>query len=58
VEQNRLSHAGEFGKKGGRNFPWHAATRTVLLEVTFIQAPQFDVGAASQAAEFFYCGDF
>src|SRR6266403_5370695 len=29
------------------------AARTVLLEVTFIQAPQFDVGAASQATEFF-----
>src|SRR5579863_7445209 len=35
-----------------RRYP-HAATRTVLLEVTFIQAPQFDVGAASQATEFF-----
>jgi len=31
----------------------HATTRTVLLEVTFIQAPQFDVGAPSQATEFF-----
>src|SRR6266702_96420 len=37
------------------DFRWypHAAARTVLLEVTFIQAPQFDVGAASQATEFF-----
>jgi len=29
-----------------RRYP-HAAARTVLLEVTFIQAPQVDVGAAS-----------
>jgi hypothetical protein len=35
-----------------RRYP-HAAARTVLLEVTFIQTPQFDVGAASQATEFF-----
>src|SRR5579863_9482370 len=28
----------------------HAAARTVLLEVTFIQTPQFDVGTTSQAA--------
>ena len=31
----------------------HAAARTVLLEVTFIQTPQFDVGTASQTTEFF-----
>src|SRR5580704_7098799 len=31
----------------------HAAARTVLLEVTFIQAPQLDVGTASQTAKFF-----
>src|SRR5208282_3693167 len=31
----------------------HAAARTVLLEVTFIQAPQFDVGTVSQTTEFF-----
>ena len=35
-----------------RRYP-HAATRPVLLEVTFIQTPQFDVGTASQATEFF-----
>jgi len=37
------------------DFRWypHAAARTVLLEVTFIQTPQFDVGTASQATEFF-----
>src|SRR5277367_286139 len=31
----------------------HATARAVLLEVTFIQTPQFDVGTASQATEFF-----
>ncbi len=31
----------------------HSATRTVLLEVTFIQTPQFDVGTTSQTTEFF-----
>ena len=31
----------------------HATARTVLLEVTFIQTPQFDVGTASQTTEFF-----
>jgi len=31
----------------------HAAARTVLLEVTFIQTPQFDVGMTSQTSEFF-----
>src|SRR5579859_4725134 len=31
----------------------HAAPGTVLLEVTFIQTPQFDVGTSSQTAEFF-----
>ena len=31
----------------------HATARTVLLEMTFIQTPQFDVGTASQATEFF-----
>src|SRR3989344_6185629 len=35
-----------------RGYP-HTAARAVLLEVTFIQAPQFDVGASSQAPEFF-----
>src|SRR5882757_5989372 len=35
-----------------RRYP-HATARTVLLEVTFIQTPQFDVGTASQATEFF-----
>src|SRR5882672_1109768 len=35
-----------------RGYP-HAASRAMLLEVTFIQAPQFDVGAASEATEFF-----
>jgi hypothetical protein len=35
-----------------RRYP-HATARTVLLEVTFIQAPQFDVGTTSQATEFF-----
>src|SRR5450755_531752 len=34
-----------------RRYP-HAAARTVLLEVTFIQTPQLDVGV------FFYCRDF
>jgi hypothetical protein len=29
----------------------HAASRTVLLEVTFLQAPQFNVGASGQAAK-------
>ena len=31
----------------------HAAARAMLLEVTFIQTPQFDVGTTSQATEFF-----
>ncbi len=31
----------------------HAAAGTVLLEVTFIQTPQFDVGTTSQAPELF-----
>src|ERR1700722_1104589 len=31
----------------------HAAPRTVLLEVTFIQTPQFDVGTTSQTPQFF-----
>src|SRR5271154_3058343 len=31
----------------------HAAAGTVLLEVAFIQTPQFDVGTASQTSEFF-----
>jgi hypothetical protein len=35
-----------------RRYP-HAATRAMLLKVTFIQAPQFDVGATSEATEFF-----
>ena len=35
-----------------RRYP-HATAGTVLLKVTFIQAPQFDVGMASQTAEFF-----
>ena len=35
-----------------RRYP-HATARTVLLEVTFIQTPQFDVGTASQTTEFF-----
>lgn len=35
-----------------RRYP-HAAARTVLLKVTFIQAPQFDVAASGQMAEFF-----
>ncbi len=35
-----------------RRYP-HSATRAMLLEVTFIQAPQFDVGAVSQTTEFF-----
>src|SRR6266851_2460757 len=35
-----------------RRYP-HATARTVLLEVTFIKAPQFDVGTAGQATEFF-----
>src|SRR5579859_550427 len=35
-----------------RRYP-HAAARAMLLEVAFIQAPQFDVVAASQAMEFF-----
>ena len=33
-----------------RGYP-HVTARTVLLEVTFIQTPQFDVGTASQATE-------
>jgi hypothetical protein len=36
----------------------HAAAGAVLLEVTFIQTPQFDVGTMSQTREFFYCRDF
>ncbi len=35
-----------------RRYP-HTAAGAMLLEVTFIQAPQFDVGASRQAAEFF-----
>src|SRR3984957_3093962 len=35
-----------------RRYP-HATARTVLLEVTFIQTPKFDVGAPGQATEFF-----
>src|SRR4030088_1185647 len=31
----------------------HATARAVLLEVAFIQTPQFDVGTTSQATEFF-----
>jgi hypothetical protein len=31
----------------------HAAARAVLLEVAFIQTPQFDVGTTSQTPEFF-----
>src|SRR5438132_14071391 len=31
----------------------HATARTMLLEVTFVQAPQFKVGLSSQTAEFF-----
>jgi hypothetical protein len=36
----------------------HPTARTVLLEVTFAQAPQFNVGPSSEAAEFFYRRDF
>ena len=35
-----------------RRYP-HATARTMLLEVTFILAPQFDDGTASQVTEFF-----
>src|SRR5438874_1650899 len=40
---------------GVLDFRWHphSTARTVLLEVTFIQTPQFDVGTTSQATEFF-----
>jgi len=36
----------------------HAAARAMLLKVAFIQVPQFDVGTASEATEFFYCCNF
>ena len=36
----------------------HSTAGAMLLEVTFIQAPQFDVGAPRQTTEFFYCRDF
>lgn len=42
----------QYGVLDFRRYP-HAATRAMLLEVAFIQAPQFDVGASSQASEFF-----
>ena len=35
-----------------RRYP-HATARAVLLEVTFIQTPQFDVGTAGQASRVF-----
>ena len=40
-----------------RRYP-HPTTRAVLLEVTFIQAPQIDVGAFGQTSQFFYHRDF
>ena len=35
-----------------------ATARAVLLKVTFVQAPQLNVGAPGQAAEFFYRRNF
>src|SRR5580692_3349300 len=51
---NRLSSRGVLQDRvlDFRRYP-HATARTVLLEVTFIQTPKFDVGATSQAMEFF-----
>ena len=36
----------------------HAVSGTVLLEVTFIQTPQFDVGTTRQMPEFFTAATF
>jgi hypothetical protein len=36
----------------------HAASGTMLLEVTFIQTPQFDVGTTSQTTDFFTAATF
>src|SRR5579859_281876 len=54
LASRRMLHDGIFDF---RRYP-HAAARAMLLEVAFIQAPQFDVVAASQAMEFFYSRDF
>src|ERR1019366_4646800 len=54
-KQATALRAGACCSMGSLDYRWypHAAARTMLLEVTFIQAPQFEVGAASHVTAFF-----